>query len=111
MQDVASGTQTATINTEHTLATITDAGIYVLLVDKHLMQAGDTTQFRRKTKVLTGGTSRVVVMDSFSDAPSADAMIYQSEPPLSLRFSGSFTLKQTAGTGRDYDWRIERIDL
>ena len=29
----ASGTQTATIDTEHTLTTITDAGVFQILVD------------------------------------------------------------------------------
>ena len=37
----SSGTQAATIDTEHTLATITDAGTYVLFVDTNAMVLAD----------------------------------------------------------------------
>ena len=42
----ASGTQTATIDTEHTLATETDAKVYVLLVDTKNMVNGDELELR-----------------------------------------------------------------
>lgn len=110
MQEIATGTQTAVINTEHTLATITDAGVYVLWVDLHNMAGGDTAEIRRKTKVLTGSTARTRKMDTFSGAQSADAANYESDPVTS-KWSVAFTLKQTAGTGRAYDWSILRVDL
>ena len=111
MQLQASGTLTVAVGAEYTLARIAGplAGVFILLVDLSAMQAGDTVEFRSKSSFASG--PRAIAMDSFSDLQSADAMIYQSPHPLLFRIAGSFTLKQTAGTGRSYDWRIEQIDL
>ena len=58
----ASGTQTATISTEHSLATVSVAGEYELKVDIDALAAGatpDIIELRVKTNILTGGTERV----------------------------------------------------
>lgn len=104
-----SGTQTATINTEHTLLDVATAGVFTLHIDKAAMASGDTLELRIYQIVLTGGTRRVAYKIEFDDAQDADDMIAISVPianeltdPGSLRF----TLKQTAGTGRAFPWKV-----
>lgn len=101
----ASGTQTAVISTEHTLnsGSFTSAKVYVLEVDTSNMVGGDVLELRIKKKVLSGGTEKVIFMNTFAHA--------QAEPvkvsiPVRSEYSISFTLKQTAGTGRNYDWAV-----
>ncbi len=101
----AAGTQTANVGVEHLLYTTTTAGIYVFVIDKNTLLAGDTVEFRVKTKVLGGGAVRTVYYDVFSDVQSADDLIAISVP-LPTNTGGDFTLKQTAGVGRDFPWKV-----
>lgn len=107
------GTQTATIGTEHTLADIAAAGTYTLHVDTNAMAAGDTTELRVYQIVLTGGTRRLVYLGSFLGSQSGtsnDLAPIKISLPISneLTDTGSirFTLKQTTGTGRAYPWKV-----
>ncbi len=99
-----SGSQTATINTEHTLgSSITAAGTYVLVVDTNAMVNGDTLELRLKSKAKSGSTERLAYLAIFSNV--------QIEPnkysvPIPVTDQVTCTLKQTAGTGRAYDWNI-----
>ena len=108
----ASGTQAATIGTEHTLADVAIAGTFTLHVDKNAMAAGDTLELRVYQIVLTGGTRRVAYRDTFSGVQSADDLI-AIDVPISndLTDAGSlrFTLKQTAGTGRSFPWKVLKL--
>lgn len=102
----ASGTQTATINTEHTLSSPTAAKVFALSVDTNAMVNGDVLELRVNRKVLSGGTERLVFYAVFSNV--------QSEPikcsvPVVAPFGASFTLKQTAGTGRAFPWSVESL--
>lgn len=104
-----SGTQSAVITTEHTLLDVAIAGTFQLAVDKNAMQAGDTLELRVYDIVLTGGTRRVAYKDSWSGAQDADDMIAISVPISNeLTDAGAlrFTLKQTAGTGRSFPWKV-----
>ena len=104
-----SGTQTATVTTEHTLLDIAAAGVYSLHVDKINMAAGDVLELRVYQMVLTGGTRRVAYYAVFADAAPADDMIAVSVPiGNELTDSGAlrFTLKQLIGTGRNYPWKV-----
>jgi hypothetical protein len=106
-----SGTQTAVINTEHTLLDIALAGTYTLHVNKINMAAGDILELRLYQIILTGGTRAVVYLSRFSDAQPTDDMITISVPISNeLTDAGAVraTLKQTAGTGRNYDWKVLR---
>lgn len=99
----SSGTQSASISTEHSLATVTAAGTYVLVVDLNNLANGDTVELRIKTKVLTGSTARLAYMTTYVNA--------QSEPnvyslPVPSPYSFEATLKQVAGSGRSFDWAI-----
>lgn len=101
----ASGTQSATISTEHTLTTKTTTGIYVLRVDVAAMASGDTTVIRIKTKTLSGGTARIEQEVTLSGAQNIAAWV--SEPvPVDVEIA--CTLTQTAGTGRSYPWKLLR---
>lgn len=105
----ASGTQTATISTEHTLDASPAVGVFTLHVDANAMASGDTLELRVYQMVLTGGTTRVVFLGTFTDAQSADDKIKVSVPisnDLTETNGLKFTLKQTAGVGRAFPWKI-----
>jgi len=103
---VGSGTQTATIDTEHTLDTETDAGVYVLVVDTSNMVDGDIVTFRIKTKYATGGTSRLAFSATYSNA---QAELNKYSPPIPIDTEIICTLEQTDGTGRDFYWSLLKI--
>lgn len=101
----ASGSQTATISTEHSLTQQTGIGIYVLLVDTSAMVSGDTLSLKIKTKRSTGDTSRVAYVYTFTDA--------QTEPnkysvPVPADTEIICTLTQSAGVGRVFPWKLLR---
>lgn len=105
----ASGTQTAVIGTEHTLDDVAAAGTYTFHVDSNAMAAGDVLELRIYQIILTGGTRRVAYLQRYLDAQPADDLIKISVPISNeLTDAGSlrFTLKQTAGTGRAYPWKV-----
>lgn len=102
----SNGTQSATVTTEHTLATVTAAGTYVLVVDTANMVNGDTLELRAKYKTLTGSTEAVAVLGSFANVQAEPVKF--SIPIVSL-YSVKFTLKQTAGTSRNFDWNVLQI--
>jgi hypothetical protein len=109
----ASGTQSATVGTEHTLDDVNVAGSFQLVVDPNAMLAGDVLELRVYQIVLTGGTRRVVYFERFSGAQPVDDMIKNSLPVSNeLTDSGSlrFTLKQAAGTSRNFPWKVLRLD-
>lgn len=103
------GTQTAVISTEHTLLDVAIAGTFTFHVDKINMVAGDTLELRIYQIVLTGGTRRVAYKQTYYGAALADDLIAISVPISNeLTDAGSlrFTLKQTAGTGRAFPWKV-----
>lgn len=99
------GSQTATINTEHTLATITAAGTYQLVVDISNLADGDELELRIKVKARSGSTSRVVFVGTYAHDPGSDGEVAIS-PPTPAPHEFVATLKQVAGTGRAFDWAI-----
>lgn len=104
-----SGTQTAVIGTEHTLLDVAVAGTYTLHVDGVNLAAGDSVEIRIYQMVLTGGTRRVVYYHRYDGVQPADEMIKISVPISNeLTDAGAlrFTLKQIAGTGRAYPWKV-----
>lgn len=111
ISEAYSGTQTATINTEHTLNTTspeTTDGIYQIVIDINAMALGDTTEIRVKEKAISTGTQRTAETFVLSQAASADSNLWVS-PSLILLHGWDVTLKQTAGTGRAYPWSIRKV--
>lgn len=107
----ASGTQTATINTEHTLTTLTGPKTFTLHVDCSAMSHGagtaDELELRIKTNVLSGGAERVTYIATFVGAQDIPIKI---SLPVPVPQTATVTLKQTAGTGRSYPWSITTPD-
>lgn len=105
----ASGTQSATVTTEHQLADVNVAGVFTFHVDLVNMAAGDALELRVYQMVLTGGTARVAYLYTFQGAQPADSMIAISVPisnELTDATSLRFSLKQTLGTSRNFPWKV-----
>jgi hypothetical protein len=97
------GSQTAVIGTEHTLATITTAGIFQFVVDTSNLANGDAVELRIYLKPAAGGTEQLTYYTAFGNAqgqPMKTSLMVPS--PISWRA----TLKQTTGTGRVFPWAV-----
>ena len=103
----SSGSQTATLTTDHTLATITDAGTYVLTVDTANLADGETLTLRIKSKTRSADTSRLVYEANFEHAQSEN---FKASPAIPVIAEGVFTLEQNGGTGRAFPWNILQLD-
>lgn len=100
---IAEAEQTAVIGTEHSLVTDGTNQTYVLVVDTGNMQNADELELRLKTKVRTGGTSRIAYTATYRHA-QGDPNKYSIPVPADIEIAA--TLKQTAGTGRAYPWKL-----
>jgi hypothetical protein len=101
-----SGTQTATINTEHSLvAADTNNASFVLKVDCTNLVNGDVLELRLYTKVLSTSALNQVWKGSYSNA---QANVVKQSPFVPSDQSIKATLKQIAGTGRALDWALLR---
>jgi hypothetical protein len=103
----SSGTQTAVINTLHTLAAPTSNKTRVLRVDLGLMVAGDIVELRIQTAVLAAGTVRDQYYMTYTNA--VGVAIVESVP-ISSDVGATFILRQTAGTGRAFPWKVLTLD-
>ena len=105
----ASGTQTATVTTEHFLSSPNVAGKFVLQIDLVNMAAGDVVELRAYKMVLTGGTARVAYFAQFAGAQPTESLIAISEAISTTLTDATglrFSLKQTFGTGRNFPWAV-----
>lgn len=101
---VQSGTQAATIDTEHTLgAAVTVPGTHILVVNTANMANGDVLELRGKTKVLSTGAEAIYLIASYVHAQSDPVKMSIPIPSL---YSVTFTLRQTAGVGRTFEWAV-----
>lgn len=100
---IAEGDQTAVIGTEHTLVTDTTNKVYVLVVDTANMALGDILELRIKTKARSGGTSRQAYSKTYAHV-QGDPNKYSVPVPADVEIVA--TLKQTAGTGRVFPWKL-----
>lgn len=104
-----SGTQSATVTTEHTLLDVAVAGVFTFHVDTVNMVDGDVLELRIYQMVITAGTRRVAYFARFAAAQATDDLIKVSVPIANeLTDAGAlrFTLKQTAGTSRNFPWKV-----
>lgn len=100
-----SGSQTATIGTEHSLSTPTTNATYVLSVDTVNLAPGDLVELRCYDMV-DGVNYRQMWKGTYQHAQINNA---KASPPLSVTTQAKFTLKQVAGTGRAFPWSVRRI--
>jgi hypothetical protein len=101
-----SGSQTATIGTEHTLNATTPEttdGVFQLVVEINAMAKGDSLELRIKEKCRSGDTQRLVWLMTFEGVQD-EPLVFS--PALILLHGWDMTLKQTAGTGRAFPWSI-----
>ena len=103
-----SGSKTSD-GTVQTLATISDAGVYVLRVDTALLALGDRVVLRIKSESRVSETALLLLYEAaFSDV---QIEVLKDSPPVAVPTSGQFraTLELTHGTNRVFEWSI--IDL
>jgi len=107
ISQVTQGTHTPSgLDTEETLTTQTDAEVYILVVNLTNMASGDTTILRIKPKVLTGGAAALAFSQSFTGAQT-EVVVYSE--PIASAHSVAFTLEQTDGTARAYEWAVVKV--
>jgi hypothetical protein len=105
----ATGTQSATVTTEHFLSSPNVAGVFTLHVDTVNMVDGDGLELRVYQMVLTGGTYRMVYLETYFGAQPADQKIkitFSIGNELTDTNSLRFSLTQTTGTGRSFPWKV-----
>jgi hypothetical protein len=102
----ASGTQSATVTTEHTLATITTSDVLILVVDCSNMVNADSVELRVKRKVLSGGAQALAYFARYKHVQGDPVKV---SIPIPSPHEAVFTLKQTEGTSRNFPWSIESI--
>lgn len=101
-----SGSQTATVTTEHILATITDAGVYQLVVDVNAMAGGatpDILELRYYGKARSGDAERLEAVQTLVGVQSQP--LFRCFPVISPHHL-KVTLKQTAGSSRSFPWAV-----
>jgi YbbR domain-containing protein len=104
----AQGTQVAIIGTEHALANRADGKTYVLVVDLTNLAGGDTVELRVKDTVHAGSAAATIaVLDSLTGVQAKTN--YESQPVPAVH-EADFTLKQTAGVARTFEWSIRSLD-
>lgn len=107
----ASGSQAATVTTEHTLATIAGPGVYQAKIDCSVLQAGDVVELRIKGPALGSGTTRVQHYAGFAGVQPADDAMKTSVPFVVDSAAGNHTvtLTQSFGTSRTFPWTILKL--
>ncbi len=115
-----SGTQAATVGTEHTLnaGAFTASGMYLLTVDARNMVNIDEVELRAYVKTLTGDAQEYLLYsatyaqrqgDGAAPGSSAYGETVKVSIPIASPYSVTFTLKQTAGTSRNFPWRVDTL--
>ena len=105
----ASGTQAATIGTEHFVGTDPDLtdGAFQFVVDTSVMVRGDVLEVRVYEKATgTGDTARQAAKWTLMN--EQDDTLFVS-PAFVFVHGWRFSLKQTVGTGRSFKWSIRVV--
>lgn len=100
-----SGTITpATTAVEETIQSSTVAKVLTLLIDTANLTGSEQLDLWVKTKVLTGGTVRIV----WYSGPMIGVQTYPIKVsiPCHNDFTMDFTIKQTGGTMRAFPWKV-----
>lgn len=108
----ASGTKKSEIGVEQTLSAPSEPGTYQLEIDCSVLAALDVLELRIYNRVLSAGTLRVFYYMNYQGAQPADDMGKVSVPvsnDLSESEALKFTLKQTAGSPREFPWKVLRF--
>ena len=105
------GTQSATLDTEHTLLDTANSGVYQLFVDLTNLAGGvspDFTTLRIYTKVRSGNDYKIIWLAIYQGGLTG-ANATAVSPAFAASIGYKATLEQTDGTGRDYIWAVKEI--
>lgn len=112
----ATGSQAATVGTEHTLTGVNEAGTYTLDLDTVNMLSKDVVEIRVYKMTVASGSSRVLFVQVYSGAQFTDDLIKISVPVsngLTDTNALKFTLKQVydsvngaSGAGKSFPWSV-----
>lgn len=109
VSSVGSGTQTATLDTEHQLDEETAAGVYILKVNMTNMQVGDVVELKIYSKVLSSDTAVCELFGTFAYNAVKDSPIVTTTPVTTDTYI-KCTLNQTDGTGRNFPWSLLKLE-
>lgn len=98
------GTQSAVISTEHTLAQNSGANGFQFSVDTSNMVNGDVLELR--VYRIINATPIQLAVGTFSNVQASVLKEYKITASQGITNGIKVTLKQTAGTGRNYDWEL-----
>lgn len=101
----ASGSQTATVGTTHSLATSTSNATFVFEVDMAALVAGETVRLVVNGTTLTGGTAHQMWQGTYT-APFVNPRV--QSPPVASDISINVTLNQLTGSSRSFPWKLLR---
>jgi hypothetical protein len=99
-----SGSQTATIGTEHNVSTPTTNATYVFCVDTKNMVNIDLVELRCYDMV-DGTNYALMWKGTYQHIQINNNKV---SPPLAVTTQAKFSIKQTAGTGRVFPWSVRR---
>ena len=105
----ASGTQSATVTTEHFLGTDPDNtdGAFQFVVDMQNMVMGDSLEIRVYEAALSGDSTSPQVAVWYYYNTQADPMFMS--PAFLLMHRWRFSIKQTTGASRNFKWSIRKV--
>lgn len=101
-----SGSQTASISTEHTLATVSTAGTFQLVVDTANLVNGDELTLRIYGKARSSDTERLLYTTSYAHVQTENL---KASLAVVSPHHMKVTLEQTAGTGRAFPWAVYEL--
>ena len=104
----ASGTQTASIGTEHFVSDVNQTGVYVFEVSLKNMVDGDIIVVRAYKTLLTTVAEELVAEEFFYGAQHVPYVKLDSPDSNELTDTESirYSIQQTHGTGRNFDWKV-----
>ncbi len=107
--EVYSGTQVATVGTEHILNTTspeTTSGLYELYLDTNALTANDAIQISFKEKVITGGTQHILFLVTLYGIQSSPIF---TSGQFMLTHGWDICIKQTLGTSKSFPYSIRKV--
>ncbi len=109
----ASGSQTATLNTDHTLTTTagpTGGGVFQLRVDTNALVNGETVFLTVQTKTRSTDVTRQVYPRAVFTHVQQDPI--KDSPAIAVPNGCEIVaiLRQEGGTGRAFPWALYRLD-
>lgn len=108
----ASGSQTATLATDHTLTTTTapaGGACYVAMVDIAALAGTEVVEITVQTRARVGDTLRVVQKASFGST-NIEKLVLSMGVPVEAGNDLVVILRQENGTGRAFPWALKRVD-